>query len=112
MLYGKITPAAQIVTQVTPFTSTTTDANYMTALARPYGIGSTKVNFEVVFGNTKINENDEVIGFDRLSSYQVVLEGSELSNWGIDDTVVLQTIATKLNVTVSDFITIDNEQMF
>jgi hypothetical protein len=112
MLYGKITPVAQIVKQVTPFESTTIEANYMTALARPYGIGATKVNFEVLFGNTKINENNEVIGFERISSYRVVLEGSELSSWGTDDTVVLQTIASKLNVTASNFITINDQNMF
>ena len=112
MLYGKITPVAQIIKQVTPFSSTTIEAHYMTALARPYGIGSTKVNFEVVFGNTKTNENDEVVGFERLNSYQVTLEGSELSTWGTDDTIILQIIASKLNVSVSDFITINSQFMF
>jgi hypothetical protein len=107
MLYGKITPTAQIVQQITPFSSTTIEANYMTALARPYGIGSTVVNFEVLFGITNTNENNEVVGFERLDSYQVTLSGDDLSTWGIDDTVVLQKIAAKLNVTVSDFITID-----
>lgn len=106
MLYGKITPTAQIVKQITPFSSTTIEANYMTALARPYGVGSTEVNFEVLFGITNTNESDEVVGFERLNSFQVTLRGDDLSTWGIDDTVVLQKIASKLNVVASDFITI------
>ena len=84
----------------------------MTALARPYGIGSTQVNFEVIFGVTTTNENNEVTGFERLISHQVELKGDELSTWGTDDTVVLQKIATKLIVTASDFITITNDRMF
>lgn len=112
MLYGKITPEAKISKQVTPFESIIIDANYMTALARPYGVGATKVNFEVLFGITKNDENNEVIGFERLISHQVILEGDELSNWGVDDTVILQAIASKLNVTASDFITISDEHMF
>lgn len=110
MLYGKIIPAATFVKQVTPFETTSTNANYISALARPYGLGAKKVNFEVLFGNIHQNENGEN-QFERVSSYPVMFEENELGDWGVDDTVMLNKIAEKLNVTISDFITINQDRL-
>jgi len=50
MLLAKINPAAEKVTEVTPFSSTTISLEYMTAIARPYVAGATQTNFALEFG--------------------------------------------------------------
>ena len=50
MLYAKINPAATYTNQVSPFSATTTQCNYMTAYARPYAVGAEQTNFQVQFG--------------------------------------------------------------
>jgi dTDP-D-glucose 4,6-dehydratase len=108
MLYAKITPSAEKVIQTSPFSSTTITADYMSALARPYGLGSNIVNFEVLFGNVSFDENQQPISFQNVVSSQMTLEGSQLENWGIDDTVILQEMATILGLTIESFVTIVN----
>jgi hypothetical protein len=98
MLYAQITPAAEKTTQVTPFSAITESADLMYAVARPYTLGTTKVNFQVTFGNGTIT-NGKVSNFQELLSSNINLSGDELSNWGTDDSVVLSTIATKLGTT-------------
>jgi hypothetical protein len=108
MLYAKITPSAEKVIQTTPFSSTTITADYMSALARPYGLGANVVNFEVLFGNITFNENQQPISFQNVVSSQLILEGDQLQNWGIDDTIILQEMATILGLTIESFVTIVN----
>lgn len=98
MMYSQITPAAEKTTQVTPFSAITESANLMSAVARPYILGATKVNFQVTFGNGTITDN-QVSNFAELLSTNVILTSDELSNWGTDDSVVLEAIATKLGAT-------------
>jgi hypothetical protein len=98
MLYAQITPAAEKTTQVTPFSAITESADLMFAVARPYTLGATRVNFQVTFGNGTI-ANNQVSNFVELLSSNVTLTSGELSNWGTDDSVVLSTIAAKLGTT-------------
>ena len=104
MLVAKISPTAKLVVQPTPFESTVIEADYMTALARPYTLGATKVNFEVVYGNiveSPVHGSDVLVRqFKSVTNSQLVLEGPELSSWGIDDSVVLVAIAEKVGTTV------------
>lgn len=111
MLYGKITPEATFVTQVTPFETSSVNAGYITALARPYGLGSKKINFEVIFGNVTQSE-DGSQKFERVSSYMVKFNDLELSTWGTDDSVVLTKIGEKLNTTITEIITINDDRPF
>jgi len=98
MLYAQITPAAEKTTQVTPFSAITESADLMLAVARPYTLGASRVNFQVTFGNGTITDG-KVSNFQELLSSNVTLTSDELSNWGTDDSVVLGTIATKLGTT-------------
>jgi hypothetical protein len=112
MIYGKITPTAKVVKQETPFTSTTVEAHYMGAVARPYSLGASKVDFEVIFGNlvTKTNSKGESIQqFERVIFTSAILTAAELADWGTDDTHALSAIATKLEIEVSDFITLEDD---
>lgn len=98
MLYLQITPAAEKTTQVTPFSAITESADLMFAVARPYTLGASRVNFQVTFGNGTITDG-KVSNFQELLSSNVVLNSEEISNWGTDDSVILGAIATKLGTT-------------
>jgi hypothetical protein len=109
MLYAKISPSAKAIHQSTPFTSVTTEADYMTVLARPYGAGATKVNFEILFGTITNNGPKGEQKFTSVTSSNMTLQGEELSQWGTNDEVVLQIVANKLNVSVLSYITIESK---
>ena len=111
MLYAKINPTAKVYSQINPFSGTTVECNYMSALARPYGAGASQVNFEVIYG-TIIVENNVPTKFNRLTSSNLTLLSSEMNSWGIDDTVHLDLIGTKLGVTTSDYVTINENHPF
>ena len=113
MLLAKISPAAKQIVQTTPFETSEISAEYMAALARPYALGSAKVNFEVVFGNLvespKPGTEEVSQNFVRVTSSQVTLEGEELASWGTDDSVVLDVIAGKLGTSVVSTLVIENQ---
>jgi len=111
MLYGKINPTAKVVKADSPFNTTTLEAEYMTAYARPYGLGSTNVRFEVVFGNIKEAE-DGTKSFEALTASNTILGNEEIKNWGVDDSVALQEIATKLGTSVVSVIEIPYTDIF
>lgn len=104
MLLAKINPAATFISQDGPFAQPTTiTAEYLTALARPYVAGASKTNFEIQFGNY----NPEVTGdepqpatFSNVRSSQLTLSAEELSQWGLDDSVLLEAVALKLGTSV------------
>jgi hypothetical protein len=109
MLYAKINPKASFVKQEGPFTApVTVEADCLTALARPYAAGASKTNFEVQFGNVVLNEEGVVTSVNQVSNTSVVLTAEELVNWGTDDSVLLETIATKLGTTVESVIELEN----
>lgn len=108
MLYAKINPAATYTNQVSPFSATTTQCNYMTAYARPYAVGAEQTNFQVQFGNEIKNEEDVVIRVTNEFSINITMTAAELANWGTNDTVVLIDIATKIGTTATEFIEIPN----
>ena len=108
MLYAQISPSAKAIHQSTPFTSVTTEADYMTVLARPYGAGATKINFEVIFGTiTNIGQNGEP-KFTSVTTSNLVLQGTDLAQWGTNDEILLQVVASKLGVSVLGYETIES----
>jgi hypothetical protein len=107
MLVAKITPPAKKVIEVSPFSSTTEELNYMTAIARPYVPGSESTNFQVQFGSLNSNENTR---FSSQLNSQLNLTSEELSNWGTNDEVLLEIIANKLGVDVIEIIEVSQRQ--
>ena len=106
MLVSKINPAAKKVIEVTPFSSTTQELNYMTAIARPYVAGATQTNFALEFGT--ITEVDGVVtSFQSRTQSNITLTSEELSTWGTNDEVLLSIIASKLNVSVESYVNVD-----
>ena len=106
MLFAKINPTAKSITQIDPFTTSILDSDYMTVLVQPYGAGATSIRCEAVFGTT--TTVDGVISFYKSFSAFATLTSEELAGWGKDDSVLLESVATKLDTTASDFVTITN----
>lgn len=106
MLFAKISPVAQKVVQTTPFESSTITADHMSALARPYGLGTNKVNFEVIYSNIVSDENQNPVRYETVTSSMITLEGAQLQGWGSDDSFILQQLATILNVTIQSYVTV------
>jgi hypothetical protein len=107
MLLAKINPAAEKVTEVTPFSSTTISLEYMTAIARPYIAGSNRTNFSLEFG-TITEVNGVVKSFQSRTKSNLILTSDELSTWGTNDEVLLSVIAEKLNVIIESYINVEN----
>jgi hypothetical protein len=106
MLLSKINPAAEKVTEVTPFSSTTMSLEYMTAIARPYVAGGSQTNFVVEFGT--ITEVEGIVtSFTTRTQTNITLTSDELSTWGTNDEVLLSIIAGKLNVSVVSYVNVE-----
>ena len=112
MLFGKIDPVAQIVKQTTPFEQQTVDAEYMTALARPYALGAETVNFQVSYGNFTKDETGKITGFNNLFNDNVVLSGPIIANWGTNDAVILDALAAEQGTDVVETIDVDINVFF
>lgn len=118
MLLGKLAQKATFVQQQGPFQSTSADAHYFTAIARPYRLGAEQTNFEVLFGNyipavagVKASEGVEAVAaqeakFEHISSSQIELTSEDLASWGTDDKVVLEKIASKYGTSCLEFVTL------
>lgn len=111
MLYAKINPVATFTENTSPFTPPVSkQADYITAIARPYAAGAKQTNFEVVFGNVVKDEAGLIVGFENISGSSVSLNAQELADWGLDDNVLLTTVAIKLGTEAIEFVTIDSDR--
>jgi hypothetical protein len=104
MLIAKINPPAIKSLESTPFSTSTKNLEYMTALARPYVPGSSSTNFQIQFGSVNLNELGEIIGFNNELTSQLKMTSEELVTWGTDDSTLLSLISTKLGVSILETI--------
>lgn len=107
MLISKINPPAKKTTEINPFSSTTENLEYMTAVARPYVPGADRTNFQVQFGTVTLDESNIVNGFNNQLDSQLTLTKDELGNWGTNDEALLTAIAAKLGVSILSFSSVD-----
>jgi hypothetical protein len=123
MLLAKINPAATFTSQDGPFAQPTiVTADHLTALARPYVAGADKTNFEVIFGtyvpavaSVEASEGVEAVQakaarFIGVESSQAVLTAEELVSWGLDDSVLLEVVASKLGTAVVETVVVEGNQ--
>lgn len=114
MLLAKINPAATFTSQDSPFSQpTVTTVEYLTALARPYVAGASETNFEIQFGNyipAIEGEQPQPASFLRLQSSQLTLSAEELSQWGLNDSALLDAVALKLGTTVVETVEVSENQ--
>jgi hypothetical protein len=104
MLIAKINPPAVKGVEASPFSSTTINLEYMTAVARPYVPGALTTNFQVQFGTVTLDEKNVVRNFNNELNSQLTMTSEELITWGVNDDVLLDLIAAKLGVTVLETI--------
>lgn len=104
MLIAKINPPAIKIVESSPFTSTTINLEYMTAVARPYIPGASSTNFQIQFGNVVLDGNNVPVKFNNESNTQVSMTSEELITWGVNDNVLLELIATKLGVSILEIV--------
>jgi hypothetical protein len=104
MLFAKINPAAEVPQNTSPFAYEVIMADYITASANPYTLGTTSVNFNVVYGTPTFDEEGNMLTFTRLTSGSVTLSDGQISQWGLDDSVVLTEICTVLGTTAVEFV--------
>ena len=104
MLFGQINPQAIIANLNGPFELDTTYAEYMTAIANPYRLGDNKVTFMIYYGNFKLDDQDQPIGFDVKLVNNCTLSGPAIENWGTDDSEVLNAIAIQQGTAVTQYI--------
>lgn len=104
MLFGKINPQAIVANLNGPFDLQTTYAEYITAIANPYRLGDNKVNFIIYYGNFRLDDQDQPIGFDVKLTNVCELSGPAIENWGTDDSEVLNAIAIQQGTTITEFV--------
>lgn len=110
MLYAKINPKASFVKQENPFSApVTVEAEFLTALARPYAAGAKETNFEVQFGNAILDEEGAIKGVQGVSSTNIILSALELENWGVDDSSMLEAVAAKLGTSVVEVVDVTSQ---
>ena len=111
MLYAKIDPVATFTENTSPFTApVAVQADYITAMARPYAAGAAQTNFEVIFGNVVKDDAGVITNFTNVSNTSITLTKEELANWGTNDDVLLTTLALKIGTVAVEFVTIDSDR--
>jgi hypothetical protein len=107
MLLAKINPSVTKTYQINAFSSETVTAEYMSVKAESYIIGNPDVKFNLRFGNLL---NDSITGkqsYDVILNDKLTLTTEELSTWGVDDSILLEIIATKLGTTITKQVNVD-----
>lgn len=112
MNLAKINPAVQKSFQISPFETTTEEADYMSVSANHYVIGGDKVSFGVRFGTYDSEAEHNVDKFKILLRHEVVLTKDEIADWGTDDSVIFEKIATKLGTSIVEIIEEDIHQTY
>jgi hypothetical protein len=106
MIFAKIEPAANIIIQEDAFRYTIDSPNYISAAATVYTIGGGETEFQIFFGYLIYPVEGEPAPkpFKSVYCQVLTLSAAELSDWGTDDTFVLQAIANKMQVNIVEFI--------
>jgi len=102
MLLAKINPPAKMINQSSPFTEPEqTIGEYMRVSTDRYLMGSTSVRFQVAFGQTVPSGVDRY-EFRSIHTESITLSGTDLEGWGSSDTFILEKIAEKIGLTVTE----------
>ena len=104
MLYAKISPAAQIVKQDGPFSSTVKSVEYVVIDAVNYVLGQEQTNFSVKFATPSYFPNGVLSGFQNELVTAVTLTATELANWGEDDSIIFPLVGAKLGFTIVEIL--------
>jgi hypothetical protein len=109
MLLGKLKEPVEKIYQGPGLTTVTVTGEYLAASANDYVMGTTKQEFYYKIGKVKFDEEGTAIAFDAVIRGYVILTEEDFADWGTDDFVVLQAIAIKLGIEVTERLTLENE---
>lgn len=98
MLLGKLTTPAIKIVQNGPFETTSITADYIIISTENFVIGNPSVSFQVRFINI-VTENEKERP-DIVLRQSIKMTSEELSNWGTDDSILLDIVAAKLGTTI------------
>lgn len=103
MIIAEITPTAQQIITITPFSSETVSLTHMIVWCRDYTPGSDDNIFTTQFGVPKYNSEGDMTDITIGAQQEVPLTQSELSTWGANDESLYTIVANKLNLTITSF---------
>lgn len=109
MLIAKISPSANIVSQVTPFAFEQIGSEYMTIVANQYVPDSEYTNLSILFGvmsSPVLSDNPQPSPFVLKYDYPMSLTADDLSTWGTSDRELFNIVANKFGITILEFINI------
>jgi hypothetical protein len=102
MLLGKLTQPVQKIYQGEGLQTITVTAEYLAAQVDNYTMGQLKTQFYYKIGKVEFNEQNNPITFDPVIRGTISVDAADLENWGIDDFVALQAVASALNVELEE----------
>jgi hypothetical protein len=102
MLLAKLTQSVQKIYQGEGLQTITVSAEYLAAQVDNYTMGQLKTQFYYKIGKVEFDGQDNPITFDPVIRGYVVVDAEDLENWGTDDFVALQAVASALNLEVED----------
>jgi hypothetical protein len=102
MLLAKLTQPVEKIYQGVGLQTITVSAEYLAAQVDNYTMGQLKTQFYYKIGKVEFDEQDNPITFDPVIRGYVVVDAEDLENWGTDDFVALQAVASALNLEVED----------
>jgi hypothetical protein len=102
MLLAKLTQPVEKIYQGEGLQTITVSAEYLAAQVDNYTMGQLKTQFYYKIGKVEFDGQDNPITFDPVIRGYVVVDAADLENWGTDDFVALQAVASALNLEVED----------
>jgi hypothetical protein len=102
MLLGKLTQPVQKIYQGEGLQTITVTAEYLAAQVDNYTMGQLKTVFYYKIGKVEFDEDNKPTKFDPVIRGTVQVEAADLENWGKDDFVALQAVASALNVELEE----------
>jgi hypothetical protein len=77
-------------------------AEYLAAQVDNYTMGQLKTQFYYKIGKVEFDGQNNPITFDPVIRGYVTVDAADLENWGTDDFIALQAVASALNLEVED----------
>ena len=103
MIIAEITPTAQQIIPITPFSSETVSLTHMIVWCKDYIPGSDNNIFTTQFGVPKYNSEGIMNGITIGAQQNVPLTQVELSTWGSNDESLYTIVANTLGLTITSF---------
>jgi len=110
LLIGYIDPTYKKPISVNEFSGQVEfeEAPCMIVKSQPFPMGATQAQFSVYWGTPifeEIDEEEVIVSYNILFVQVVTLSGSDVENWGTDDSEILYAVAAKLGTTITQIVT-------